>query len=398
MSSIYVPARRIRIRNAFLGVIALGLLAGAIAATGFFLTGGFASGVPVRAIFSAPGVGQQLPVGGDVKVRGVLVGRIDGIELARSGDAVVIMRLHDDVELPDTTGAEIRSKTIFGQKWVELLPPEDPVDGSFLVSGSVIPDDRTREPLELERALQLGHELLDEIPLRDLSITLSSLARGFSGQEDDAIKAMERGLVALQAVNAKGDKLDLALRQLRDFSEFLDRNDETLLSFMQALDDANRALLANARPFRTSLRTVPRFLRRFAAYQERINPDLGRLIQGGADIAEFIEPRTPKLVDLIVQLEPFTTVWNSGLRRPCAGEFESDLACWRVYLLPGRDSRGFYEPGEGPIEDEPEDPYYGTTGESSSSAAFERRLGSRFGRAPSALARVMWSPALQGDE
>lgn len=356
MSSVYVAARRIRIRNALLGVVALCILAGSIAATGFFLTGGFATGRRVRAVFSAPGVGQQLPINGDVKVRGVLVGRIEDISLAKGGDAVVHLRLDDDTDLPESSRAEIRSKTIFGQKWVELIPPRHPVSERMLTDGSVIPDERTTEPLELERSLQLGHDLLSELPLRDLSIALHSLARGFTGQEDDAIKAMERGLVALRAVNAKSDKLDLGLRQLRDFSQFLANNDETLLSFMRSLDDANRALVGSAPEFRRSLRTVPRFLRSLSNYQQRIDPELSRLVEDGATLAEFLEPRTPQIVDLILQLQPFTTIWNSGLKQPCAGEFESDMTCWQIYQMPGIDSRGLYGEGEGPHSDDPQDP------------------------------------------
>ena len=389
MSSIYVPTRRLRIRNALLGVLALALLVGGVAATGFFLTGGFVSGTPVRAIFSAPGVGQQLPVGGDVKVRGVLVGRIDGIELARDGNAVVIMRLKDDVSLPESTRAEIRSKTIFGQKWVELIPPDAPLTDRVLESGSVIPDERTTEPLELERSLQLGHDLLDDLPLRDLSLTLQTLARGFGGSEDDAITAIERGLVALRSVNANAGNFDLALRQLREFSEWLDDNDETLLSFMESLDEANRALVGSAPEFRRSLRTVPRFLNTLARYQRRIDPELSRLAENGATLAEFLEPRTDNIVDLVMMLQPFTTVWNSGLKQPCQGEFEADMTCWQVYQVPGLESRGIYGEGEGPHHDDPEDPTPSTAG----SATFYG--GDRSRRAPTdesswAIEQVTW--------
>jgi phospholipid/cholesterol/gamma-HCH transport system substrate-binding protein len=357
MNSIYVPTRRIRIRNAFLGVLALSLFVGSVAATGFFLGGGFETGVPVEAVFSRPGVGQQLPRGGDVKVRGVLVGRIDDITLADDGGgAIISMLLDEGVDLPETTSAEIRSKTVFGQKWVELIPPQNPLSDALLVADSVIPDERTREPLELERALQLGHDLLDELPLRDMSIVLNTLARGFSGQEDDAITAMEQGLIALRAVNDKSAEFDLALRQLREFSEFLNDNDETILSFMESLDAANSALVANKTEFKRSLNTVPHFLRKLSQYQRRIDPQLSRLAENGADLAEFFEPRTLQFVDLILQLQPFTTVWNTGLRRPCAGEFEGNLTCWQLYALPGHDSRGFYEPGESPFEDDPADP------------------------------------------
>ena len=391
MTSIYVPERRIRIRNAVLGFVALALLIGSVGATWFFLKGGFESGEPVRAIFSSPGVGQQLPVNGDVKVRGVLVGRIDEIRLNDDGEAVVEMLLRRD-DLSAASRAEIRSKTIFGQKWVELIPPENPLSDEVLTAGSVIPDERTVEPLELERALQLGHDLLDAVPLRDLTTVFNTLARGFSGQEDDAIKAMERGLVALRAVNAKGDKLDLSLRQLREFSQWLNDNDEDLLSFMESLDSANRALVGNAPEFRRSLRTVTPFIRTLTRFQRRINPDLARLAEDGAELAELIEPRTDDLVDIIVQLQPFTTIWNSGLKQPCAGLFASDMTCWQVYQMPGMDSRGLYGPGEGPHLDDASDPPFTNQREqvildAALSAALEDGV-------PSDLARITWRAAV----
>lgn len=105
-----------RLTKASLGAVALGLFAGAIAMTWIFLQGGFEGGVPVRALFSAPGVGQQLPEGGDVKIRGVLVGRISSISIDDAGNAELLLRLdEEESQLPATTTAEIRSKTVFGQ-------------------------------------------------------------------------------------------------------------------------------------------------------------------------------------------------------------------------------------------------------------------------------------------
>ena len=317
----------------------------------------------MSARFSAPGVGQQLPVGGDVKVRGVLVGRIHDIRLGEDGGAVVDLRLNGSEDVPRESNAEIRSKTVFGQKWIELIP-EEGAGAPYLTSGDVIPDERTKEPLELERALQLGHELLSAIPLEDLSQALNALAEGFTGQEDDARSAIDSGLVALRAVNSRSGELDLSLRQLREFSEWLDANDTDLLSFMSSLDAANRALVGAAPEFRSNLASVPVFFDRFAEFQERTEVDLGRLIQSGATLAELIAPRSDDLKDIILNLEAFTTVWNSGLKQPCAGLYERNMTCWQVYQPPGLESRGLYGPGEAPDADEPGDPLFGVGGES----------------------------------
>jgi phospholipid/cholesterol/gamma-HCH transport system substrate-binding protein len=337
-------------------VVAVALFVAAVGVTWIFLRGGFRGGVPVEAVFSAPGVGQQLPVGGDVKIRGVLVGIIADIRLDADGRAVVDLRLNDGLALPVNTAAEIRSKTIFGQKWVELLPPEGESAEATLTAGSVIPDERTTEPLELERALQLGHNLLSEIPLEDLSTIFNSLARGFVGQEDDARRAIDRGLTALRAVNSREGDLDLALRQLAEFSEWLNDNDESLLSFMQSIDSANRALVGAAPELRSNLQSVPAFLDRFAAFQEQTEEDLGILVAEGARVAEALAARSDRLVDLVVQLEAFLTVFNSGLSQPCGGLYERNMTCWQVYLMPGIESRGLYRRGQGPDVDEPGDP------------------------------------------
>ncbi|MGH2786626.1 MAG: MlaD family protein [Actinomycetota bacterium] len=350
--------RGARAGRAGLGLFALALFAAALGATWHFLQGGFRSGMAVEAVFSDPGAGQQLPVNGDVKIRGVLVGVISDIRLDGDGNAIVELSLDGDLDLPETTRAEIRSKTIFGQKWVELIPPAD-TSGAALAAGSTIPDSQTKEPLELERALQLGHDLLTELPLRDLSVVFRELADGFSGHERAARQAIDRGLVTLEGVNSRAAELDEALGQLAEFSAFLDDNDDDLLSFMESLDSANRALVGAAPELRSNLDSVPVFLTELASFQERTEDDLGALIEGGADLAEILAARDDQLVDLVVQLEAFLTVWNSGLRQPCAGEYEVDMTCWQVYVVPGTESRGLYGRGGGPDRDEPGDPNAG---------------------------------------
>lgn len=375
-----------------LGVVALALFGGAIALTGFFLEGGLEGGTLVSARFSAPGVGQQLPEGGDVKVRGVLVGRISSIDLDDRGRAVVEMRLDPKHELPNDSRAEIRSKTVFGQKWVELIPPRGSTAPAF-AENDVIPDRLTKEPLELERALQLGHDLLGEVPLRDLSDLLRTLADSFEGSEADAANAIDQGLVALRNTNANGRNLDRAIRQLREFSEWLDDNDTNVLSFMRSVDRANRSLVGAAPEFKRSLRSVPKFLNRVTRFQKLTNDDLSRLIHQGATFLEFVETRRTDLLDLVLELEPFTTVWNSGLKQPCGGLYEQDMVCWQVYQPPGLDSRGLYEDGEAPVEDEPIDPLHAINEELADLDALQAKLEKvSKGDVPEELVKILLGP------
>lgn len=379
--------------NALLGLVALGIFFGALALTWFFLQGGFQTGMPVSAMFSGRGVGQQLRAGGDVKIRGVLVGTIRDIDLDEDGKARLDLLIDEDLEIPADSVAEIRSKTVFGEKWVELIPPAASGATAFLTEGSVIPDERTKEPLELERSLQLGHDLLSRLPLRDLTTVFSTLAEGFTGSEADARKALDRGVVALRAVNARSDELDLALVQLRQTAEWLDANDGDIVSFMESLDEANRAFVGAAPEYRASLQSLPLFLEELAGFQERIEPELGKLVEDGATVAEIVAARSDALTDIVVQLQAFTTVWNSGLKQPCEGLYESDLTCWQVYQAPGLESRGLYENGTGPLGDSANDPLAGVSG-GVSDATFTELVRAYTGRdVPPSLARVLYEPA-----
>jgi hypothetical protein len=121
--------------------------------------------------------------------------------------------------------------------------------------------------------------------------------------------------------------------------------------------------LVDASPeFVSNLQSVPTFFNDAASFQESIESDLGRLVEDGATLAEILARRSDDIRLLIVDLEPFTTVWNSGLSQPCGGLYEQNMTCWQVYQVPGLDSRGIYGPGQGPDEDDPGDPNFGRFG------------------------------------
>jgi hypothetical protein len=161
---------------------------------------------------------------------------------------------------------------------------------------------------------------------------------------------------------------------------------------MQSLDEANRAFVAAGPEYRASLQSVPLFFEDLAEFQERIEPELGRLVEDGATVAEIVAARSDALTDIIVQLEAFTTVWNSGLKQPCEGLYESDMTCWQVYQMPGLESRGLYGNGTGPLGDSSNDPLAGVSARVSD-ATFTELVRSYTGRdIPSPLAQVLYEP------
>jgi hypothetical protein len=151
--------------------------------------------------------------------------------------------------------------------------------------------------------------------------------------------------------------------------------------------------------FRASIGSVPAFLNDLAGFQEGVDQNLGRLVENGATVAEIVAERNDSLIDLVVQLEAFLTVWNSGLRQPCEGLYDSDLTCWQIYVAPGKNSRGLYGPNARPPNDnERGDPGNGGIGEPvtrTSIQDFEELLRRSSGQeVPSDLAEILYGPTL----
>ncbi|WP_370287745.1 MCE family protein [Nocardioides sp.] len=101
--------------------------------------------VGFRAVFTdASGVTS----GDNVKIAGVTVGKVTGVEVVNRGDARVSFTVDEDVVVPAEVSVEIKYENLIGDRYLELARPAGPV-GEALPAGAEIPIDRTRPALNL---------------------------------------------------------------------------------------------------------------------------------------------------------------------------------------------------------------------------------------------------------
>lgn len=326
--------------------------------TGLFLTGRVGrSGVVAAAEFAH--CGQGLRVGGDVKMRGVLVGRIEKIERLEGGGCRVSYLLeHNSIEqIPSNVGAQIRAKTIFGEKWVELLFPSDPTD-ERVAQGDTIPQDRTIDPLEVETILNTALPLLDAIDPEHLSGALEALASGFVGHEEAAIEGIEKGILALRPFNENEKLLQEGIDQLAASGETLDEVDRDLIEAMRNLDQLGEFTIDNEELIGVNLIKGPRLLRELSLLFETRFLDFTKIVNQGATVISVLAARSEDLDHLLNSLPRFNSHWIRNLNHVCRYRQNTDEPgksigdrvpgrCWRVHNLFSH-SQGAYAPGEGP--------------------------------------------------
>lgn len=303
--------------------------------------------------------GQGLRVGGDVKERGVLVGMIQSITRLQDGTCRVGLLLEpgDVDQIPANVGAQIRAKTIFGEKWVELLYPSDP-DQARIAEGDTIPQDRTIDPLEVETILNTALPLLDAINPEHLAGALDALAGGFVGHEDAAIQSIEDGIRALEPFNNNEGALREGIEQLARSSEVLDDVDSDLVRALDNLSDLNDFTTANRDLIESNLLKTPRLLEELTALFETRFTDFTKIVNQGATVVSVLAARTEDLDHLLNALPRFNSNWIRNLNHVCRYRQQTDEPgksvgeqvpgrCWRVHNIIS-ESRGPYGPKEGP--------------------------------------------------
>jgi phospholipid/cholesterol/gamma-HCH transport system substrate-binding protein len=156
-----------------------------------------------------PRAGQQLEVGSDVRMRGVVVGRVDQIQLV-DRQVRIVLKIDRRYRIPATADAVVSLKTLLGAKFVDLRVSS--FGGPFLAEGARIRSAQVGP--ELEDALQDGVHVLDAIRPQDAATVIQQLAIGAQGQGQNIARALQAN-EQLSALFAR--TLKPQLQALHDF-------------------------------------------------------------------------------------------------------------------------------------------------------------------------------------
>lgn len=182
-----------------------------------------------------PRAGQQVQIGTDVRVRGVIVGKVNGIELD-DGDAVLTLQMDAGNEIPETAELVVSLKTLLGSKFVDLqfdprVAAEPLEDGDEIEVARVGP--------ELEDALDDGTRLLDAVDAEELAEVVHELSIASTDRGDD----IARGLEAQARLSTTfAETRRPGIRALRDFDTLFEALDDVGGDLNALADATNEAV------------------------------------------------------------------------------------------------------------------------------------------------------------
>ncbi|MFP6710805.1 MAG: MlaD family protein [Rhodospirillales bacterium] len=120
------------VRHIILGMITLVLLVfvGGISFSASKIES--SSDVTIKAVFNQI---DGLSTGDDVRMGGVVIGKVTDLSLGKDFTAVVILQISQPIKLPNDTSAAIHTDGLFGRKYISLEPGGDE---EYLGSGDEI--------------------------------------------------------------------------------------------------------------------------------------------------------------------------------------------------------------------------------------------------------------------
>jgi len=208
------------------GLLTVAAIGATVAAAAALFRGGWSETVSVTVISSRAGLVMNPDA--KVKMNDIQVGSVAAIEQRPDGTAEIRLALNrSTIDLiPSNVTVDIASSTVFGAKFVQLLPPPDP-SPQPMRAGQVITGEHVT--VEINTIFEQLTELLSTIEPEHLNKTLSALSTAFAG----------RGQMMGQII----DDLDATLAELDPTFDTLDHELDTAPTVFNIFADVAPDLL-----------------------------------------------------------------------------------------------------------------------------------------------------------
>jgi virulence factor Mce-like protein len=178
-------------------------------------------------------VGNALTSAADVKVRGVLVGEVRSAHPA--GDQVTLQLAIDPdkaTEIPSNVTARLLPKTLFGERYVDLVWPQQPV--GHLRAGMTLHQDASGNAIEVSQLLDSVMPLLQAIPPQYLASTLGALSQALGGQGEALGHTVDRLDTIFHGLNGVMPTLQ---NDIHNFATVADTYADALPQLVDAFND-----------------------------------------------------------------------------------------------------------------------------------------------------------------
>ena len=198
----------------------------------------------VTVTLMAAQIGNQLQSDSDVKIRGLIVGEVRSITSTGSGARIELALQPGQVaNIPVNVSARILPKTLFGERYVDLVIPPNP-SVHTMADGDIIGQDHSTVAIELEKIFDNLLPLLRTVKPEKLAATLNALATALDGRGTQLGDNLVRADKYFAAINPKMPTITADISRLADVATTYADAAPDILRMLTALTTTSNTIVA----------------------------------------------------------------------------------------------------------------------------------------------------------
>jgi phospholipid/cholesterol/gamma-HCH transport system substrate-binding protein len=332
-------SRGARLRYQLYGVVFLVVAALFVALSVAVYRKAFVDVVPVR--LETDHVGNQLRVGSDVKLRGLIVGEVRGVRA--EGDAAVLdLALDPDTvgRIPGNVSARLLPKTLFGERYVALQVPRQPA--APITADAVIGQDRSSTAIELEQVLDDLMPVLQAVQPEKLASTLNAMSTALDGRGEQLGDTLVQLGAYLEKLEPSLPDVRADLRRLADVADLYADAGPDLVTALADLTTTTRTVVdrrSTLDALYAELTTASVDLRNFLAVNRNNLIGLAGTSRSTLDVLAKYAPEYPCLLEQLVDAIPSAdAAFGKGSAHPDVTRVTIEITSSRGKYLPGVDT------------------------------------------------------------
>ena len=248
--------------------------------------------------------GLQLAKFGDVRLHGALVGRVARID-SDGRLALITVSLNPDAAqtIPADVGVRILPTTLFGQNYLELVPPDPGTSAGPLRDGAVIPANRVETNVDLQEILADLYPLLRSVRPADLNATLYALAHALQGKGDQLGDTMVALDDYLERMNVELPTLRTDLRLLSQVSRTYELAAPDLIRLLRNATVTSRTVTQKKGDLHRALGSITGLARISRVTLSENEKRLVAQVRSGRPLLRLLDTYSPEVPCLLVGLD-----------------------------------------------------------------------------------------------
>ncbi|MBO2447683.1 MCE family protein [Actinomadura barringtoniae] len=219
--------------------------------------------------------------GSRVQVMGVNVGKVDSVT-PLNGEVRVVASIDEKVRIPANATAAIVPLSLIGERTLTFSPAWRP-GMAKLAPDSVLHQDRTRIPVEVNDALKSFGKILDGLDPAKADTVLGNAASSVNGNGVAFNQAFEQAGLLVNNLAGQDRQLLKVAQDLNRLAGVVRGREKTLGSLVDSFGQASQVLASERKNIQTLVTSIADLVRRgdvlIKIHQETLPDDLARMAQ-----------------------------------------------------------------------------------------------------------------------